>query len=348
MIRNTFPIRIGFLATVLYSLARTDYAPVVNNPGIGRTGRFLRHLATVSLVGLVAFLMGGCARVPSTGVQTFSSALTAAKAQTSLAFQDVTSLTAEAIIEHAAAQKTLNDSHFIAVLDPESVGAWERAFTALEAYSRALTELTSPNLTREYKAAVLDLARQIQATGSALNVEAFPGSPEASGLLATGFTKLGDILLRAKAQRDARRILERTDPVVHDILANMAGAIGQSHKQGIRGTVHAHWDQLKGEIQVRFTRAVQTNDDSKRRDLAREYAALMSQQRVQDLSLAALRRSFLALADAHRALSEGTTASVVSSVSVVLEEARDAKLLYGKFKDSSKSGTKNAHDGGSQ
>lgn len=282
---------------------------------------------SVSLVVLMAIV--GCSSIDPSRIESFSLGVTAAKTQTAATFEGVTDLTSDAIIDYAATQPTLNDESVFVVLDPESVAAWNRVFSALEKYSQDLLLLTSANLTKEYKDATVNLAEGIKNTGEKLkDAKLVSGAPDVSAFLSTAFTKLGDLLLRAKAQSDAKRILTVTDPTVREIFVQMADAIDPSGTgHGIRGTVRAHWDQRKGELTRAFLRA----DGPERRKLVIRYVDLVRQQRTQDIVLSSLRRSFLALADAHHALANGRNVGVAEAISIVQGEVKDTQNLYKRF-----------------
>jgi len=191
--------------------------------------------------------------------------------------------------------------------------------------------LTSPDLTKDYKDSAANLAGEIKTTGEKLkDAKLTSGAPEVSAFLSTAFSKLGDLLLRAKAGSDAKKILTSTDPTVREIFVRMADAIDASgQRQGIRGTVLAHWQQRKSELVASF---VSTQDQAERRGLVVKYAALLTQQRTQDMVLVSLRRSFLALADAHHALANGRNVGVTEAISIVEQEVKDTKELFNKFK----------------
>src|ERR1700704_3155164 len=165
-------------------------------------------------VVLMVLLGAGCRSVSTTDVQAFSRGVTAARSQADVAFKGVTDLTSREIITYAASQPTLNDANFFVVLGPEATAAWDHVFTALEAYGRDLVLLTSPDLTQDYKDSAVNLAQQVQQTGEHLKgAGVFGNSPQTSTLLATAFTKLGDVLLKARAHAEAKKILLATDSV---------------------------------------------------------------------------------------------------------------------------------------
>ncbi|HUJ09857.1 MAG TPA: hypothetical protein VL171_07505 [Verrucomicrobiae bacterium] len=294
--------------------------------------RIIAYIRLLSFGLVLVSLSAGCGTVPIQNIQDFTTGVTAAQKQTTLAFQAVTDLTSDDVIDYAAAQPTLTDENFFLVLDPKAEAAWDRSFLALEKYGQDLVVLTSPDLTKDYKDYSVSLAEEIKKTGQVLQgANLVTSAPEPSAVLATAFTKLGDLLLRAKAQADAKRIVSATDPAVQQILFEMAADIGDSDGTGIRGTVHAHWQQRKGKCQVAFTKS----DDAGKRKLAVQFAGLISQQQAQDAVLESLHRSLLALASAHRALAKGEPFSMAASIAFIKNEVQDTEQLYSKFKNSS-------------
>src|ERR1035437_10127638 len=209
--------------------------------------------ARLASLSLLAVLLAGCSSIQPTGVANFSAGLTAAKGQTSLAFQAVTDLTSASIIDFAASQPTLTDNNFLPVLDPASLAVWDKVFTALQKYSQNLALLTSPDLTKGYEDGVVNLATEVKQVGADLmKQKMIPEVPSFSPSLAGAFKELGDLLLRAKAQHDAKAVLTQTDPTIKTIFTTMADAIGTSPMHNLRGTVHAHWEQRKATLKVSF------------------------------------------------------------------------------------------------
>jgi hypothetical protein len=286
-------------------------------------------LLQIGFLSLLLALTAGCKTVSPPATAAFSTGITAAREQTDLAFKAVNQLASDTILDYAAAQPTLNEKNFFVVLEPESIAAWDRIFGVLEKYSQSLVVLTSPNLTEDYRKSALDLAQQIKDTGEKLReTHVVSEVPALSPSLSTAFTKVGEILLQAKAQADARRILRETDPHIRQAFVQMADAIGAGTDKNIRGTVRAHWVQLKAEKQAAF---LSTSDAVQKRKVAVEFSELIQQQRTQDMTLASLRRSLLALADAHHALAEGQDLSVSAALAQIKAEIDDTKALYQQF-----------------
>ena len=185
--------------------------------------KFYTSLRLVTLAFLAGLLLTGCASIPSADVQTFSTGVSTAKSQTDTAFQAVTDLTSESIIDYAAAQPTLKDADFLPVLDPQAIATWDNVFSGLAKYAQNLVLLTSPNLTKDYQDAVVNLATEVKQVGSDLKSQPLiADSPSSSPSLAAAFTELGSLLLRAKGQHDAKVILLQSDPTVRVIFTTMA------------------------------------------------------------------------------------------------------------------------------
>lgn len=297
----------------------------------GLKTREWRMPGTVSGCVIVASLIIGCRTMPSESVGAFSAGVSSAHAQTTLAFQGVADLASAAIIDYAATQPTLCDEDFVVVLDSESVAAWERVLSILEEYSHHLARLASDNRTKEYQNSSVELARRLLETGKQLqSVPLAARTPEVSASIATGLIEIGEWLLKAGAQAEARRIVTQTDPALGKILAGMAATIGTGQDAGIRGTAFQHWEQIKGRTKVDFVKAVAERDEARRHVLAAQYARQMTRQRTQDLMLASLRRSFLALADAHHALAHGNDLAAAATLATLREEQGDTRHFYDK------------------
>jgi hypothetical protein len=285
-------------------------------------------LARVLLLTLV-FLVASCRSIPSDKLAAFSTGVTTAKTQANTAFAAVNTLTSGVIIDYAAEQKSLNDQNFFTVLDAPSVARWDQVFSALEKYTQSLVLLTSKDITKEYKNGVVDLASQINDTSSKLQKEGLTSSaPQLSAGIATAFAELGNVLIKAKANADAKQTIRQLDPVVRTIFNDMADAIGATTKDGIRGTVHGNWERLKAQKKDDFL----NSDAAKRHDIAAAYAEIKDKQTAQDLALASLQRSLRALADAHHALAQDSKFEVDAAVAIVKSEAADTKDMYNQMK----------------
>jgi len=280
----------------------------------------------------------GCRTISQESVTAFSLGVTQAKEQTDLAFKSFNELTRGSIVDFAARQPTLNEKNFLVVLEPESVAVWERAFSALESYAQHLAILTSPNLTQEFKDSALRLAEEVKTTGEALkSVNLIPNAPQVPASLAAGFTKLGDILIRARAQAKAQTVLREADPQIQDLLQQMAQVIGPTQKEGLRGTVWAHWQQQKAEKTPAFLTA---GDIAGKRSVVVEFLDLRDHQLMHDAALASLQRSLNALATVHNALAVGDALGASGAVGIIKAEIEDTKKLLLEFQKR-ESGTTN-------
>jgi hypothetical protein len=295
------------------------------------------HRISVRLLSVATVvLMGGCASVPNADVQTFSNGVSAAKQQTDTAFQAVTDLTSDSIIDYAASQPTLNDASFEPVLDPQSIAVWDNVFTALEKYAQSLVLLTSPNVTTQYENAIVGLAGEVKQAGSDFQKQKLVSSaPAVPASFAAAFTELGDLLLQAKSQHDAKRIIVQADPTIRSILTTMADTIGTSTTTpGLRATVHANWEQRKGTEQVAFLNAKTPTD---KRAIAVLFSNDMSQEAAQDLALSALQKSLLSLTDAHHALASNKNADLASAVASVEQAMQNTLNIANRFQSTSTS-----------
>lgn len=282
----------------------------------------LKLRLTIIFVGALSFI--GCASIPSDKVTAFSSGLSTAKTQVNTAFAAVNALTADEVIDFAASQSKLVDENFYAVLDPTAIGKWNAAFDGLSKYAQGLTVLTSPDVTKDYKAATAELGAQIENTGNKIKSAGLSSkAPDLSPGIATAFVTLGNFILKEKAAKDAKEIARKTDPTVAQVFHFMDDNI-----QTIRGTVRANWERKKKRTDIEFRTAAQSD----KRRLAAEYADLKDKQLQQDDALTSLQRSLRALVDAHHAIAAGSQYGVQEAIAVVKDEAKDTKDIYDQMK----------------
>lgn len=289
-----------------------------------------------AFLALITFCIAlvGCASVRQDKLKAFSEGVTTAKAQADTAFTAVNTLTSDAVIDYAAKQGTLDDAHFFEVLDAASVAKWDSTFVALQKYSQSLLLLTGSDITKGYRDATGELASQITETGQKLKTQGLISeAPQLSAGLATAFAELGNILLEAKASADAKNTIRRADPTVQRIFNKMADAIGANGKEGIRGTVYAHWELIKGFEKVDFLKA---QEFPGKRAVAAKFSDAKSKQQAQDVALASLQKSLRALADAHHALALDSKFQVAAAVAVVSQEAKNTKEIYDKMQTATK------------
>jgi hypothetical protein len=273
----------------------------------------------------IIFLFASCSSIPSDKLAAFSTGVTTTKSQVNTAFAAVNAVTADEVIEYAAKQKKLLDENFYAVLEPASIAKWNAAFDGLSRYCQSLVILTSPDITKDYKTATEGLAAQISQTGEKLKkTGVISGAPSLSPGLATAFAELGNLILKEKASKDAKRIVQKTDPTVSRIFHTMADSV-----ETIRGTVHVNWTLKKKRKALDFD---PTASESNRRKIAVEYSELKDQEAEQDTVLTSLQRSLSALADAHHALARDSQFDVVAAVAVIKDEAKDTKDIYDQMK----------------
>ena len=292
--------------------------------------QFLAKLTVCCL--FLTLLITGCVTIDSTSVEQFSTGVTAAKSQTQIALNGVADRSREEAITYAVLKNELNEKIFIETPTPETIEAWDRAFAAVERYSQSLASLVSPGAAKNFDQAAQDLAAQFNKTAEHLQTNHIvTESPQISPGIATAFTKVGELLLRAKGQATARKVAAATHPEIQRIFTLMAEAIGDSHgTPSIRATDYAIWQVKARDLKPDFLNA--SSPEAKRQIVVR-YSDILKLRDQQDQSLSALRRSLLALADAHHALAQGNDPSLKASVAIVVAEAKRTRDLHDAFKD---------------
>ena len=180
------------------------------------------------------------------------------------------------------------------------------------------------NLSGELK----DFGQHLQQAGLANT------SPQFNPAIATGFTKLGELIIRFHAQTRARQVMADTDAEIARIFRTMADSVGASRTNGIRGTVTSHWTQRLAEKTGAFLSAP---DQAAKRQIAADYRDVLQRRSAQDLVLLSLRRSLLQLADLHHALAQGERWTAQSAGAAIADEISRTRELAERFKEKLKS-----------
>jgi hypothetical protein len=282
-----------------------------------------------SCVGLVS-LITGCRTTDSTAVSNFATSVTAVKSQADDALSATAALTRDASIRYAASQPALREANFAETPTEETIAEWDGALTAMETYAQNLKTLLSPEGTEDFDVAATNLFNQFNQTAGRLNANHINSQAGVNALLATAFTETADAIIRAKEQATAVKIAAATDPQITKILNLLADEIGADRTTpGLRKTVYETvWTPRLANLSASFLTATNFSD---KLSLAQQYADMLAQRDAQDQLLAGLRRSLLALRDAHHALAQGQPASIPADLAVVADEIQHTRDLYSQF-----------------
>jgi len=257
------------------------------------------------------------------------------RTQSQEAFDAVNQLVADASVEFAASQPRLVESTFAAPLDQESLGTWDQILAKLEKYAHHLQALTSPDVAKQFEDEAVNLSGELKDFGQHLQQAGLANtSPQFNPAIATGFTKLGELIIRFHAQTRARQVMADTDAEIARIFRTMADSVGASRTNGIRGTVTSHWTQRLAEKTGAFLSAP---DQAAKRQIAADYRDVLQRRSAQDLVLLSLRRSLLQLADLHHALAQGERWTAQSAGAAIADEISRTRELAERFKEKLKS-----------
>jgi hypothetical protein len=200
----------------------------------------------------------------------------------------------------------------------------------METYALNLAALSSPNATKNFDAAATNLFNQFTQTATTLKLTALSGTGAANPGLASGFTEVANLILQARAEATALKIAAATDAKITQILDLMAAEIGADlASPGLRSTVYRVWN-TKANALVQPFLAAGANQTAKAA-LAQQFATILAERSAEDQSLLALRRSLLALSDAHHALAQGNEASIQSTLTIVVGDLQQTQVLYNQF-----------------
>jgi hypothetical protein len=273
--------------------------------------------------------MAGCTTVNSTSVSAFSTGVTATQAETKTSFDTIVSLTQTSSIDRIARLDKLDESQLITVPDAGAIKAWNGVLDPVSHYAQHLSALVSGDSTSGLDTALEGLSNEFKATSTDLKAKANIGNgAQIPAGVAAAFNAAADAILQARGQKESAAIAKITDSKIRLIFTTLADAVGSDSSIGIRGTVHANWDQQLGNLKVDFLNA---GTIEKRRPVVVQFIAVMNQRDAEDDGLASLRNSYLALADAHAAIVSGSETGIRSAIDLIsteLKHARDLQTQY--------------------
>jgi hypothetical protein len=279
------------------------------------------------LVALLGLALSACATpgVVSDAAPELYRGTLAAAAQTEDGFADANTLARQADVERlllaaespGTALPTIAAKDFTEVVSPETAAEWRALFAALTDYAQGLVRLTDPALSGGVGTALTE-------AGNSLNKLAgnSPALGQAAGLAGV----LGGAIVQSAGEKKAIVVVRRTDPAFHDLLTGMAAAIGASPDEGLSATVASSWDNAI--LQADRTRygllPRGPEHTAARRELIEAHLKHVQARDESLAQLAALNRSLLALAAAHRAIAQKRDGDARAWIARVEKLADDA------------------------
>jgi len=279
-----------------------------------------RRVTLLSAAFLAATALAGCARtVSSTDLTGFGTAAAVLQKQTDVNFAGANGIARAAEVDRFVRSGAvgLTEKPFPPAVPPDVAAAWRSALGYLERYGLLLGTLTDSQQGAQTTEAFKQLG--VELNGGAVGAGISPG-------VAAAFSSLAGALVRDSARRKALDILRRNDPHVRGLLTAMAEAIGDTDGEGLRGTVGAAWTASTGELQRAYAAAATNHDEASQQSIVNDYLSALNRRQAQLNDLAALRQSFLALADAYSAAADGSKRPVGELLDVIegrLDEVRD-------------------------
>lgn len=298
--------------------------------------KVLRERGTaLALACTIAIALGGCAKtVVSEDLAGFGKAANAIGQQADLTFVQSNKLIRDVSIDRFVRSRApgLAESQFQVAVTRAEIDAWTESLTALGDYGAGLASLVDSRRGAQTSDALILLGQKLNNGVVGTNIN--PG-------IASAFASLGGALVDARAQGEARRILQKTDPSIQTLLGEMASAIGDSDAQGLRGTVLTNWNTSFNGVRSAYGSAAEKGDEAAQRRLVAEYLAGLDRRDAQLRSLANLRASLVNLGAAHAAAAKGAPATVDGLLAQVERRLDETKRLYQAFeKDQDKKGDK--------
>jgi len=271
----------------------------------------------------------GCSSISPVSATAFSTGVVAARAQTTTAFMGVSKLTRDDAKERAIATGKLNETELEGFPNQQAVDAWNGALAPIEDYAHNLAALASGGYVGDVEQSIGRLATSFNATAPQLGTNSpAPGTPPLTATRTAALAEAAGAFLRARSTKEASGIAAKTHPQIREILTRLADEIGADPKKGIRRLVGEHWRARLRDLEDQFTDA---KAPDQRRPILDKYTAILDQRSADDSQLASLRRSYLALIDAHAALAQGNAVDLHSAVDLIYSEFKHAQDLQTQF-----------------
>jgi hypothetical protein len=295
-----------------------------------------QHVARVALVASISLMLVfaaalGCTQVKQSDLTDLRTGVAGVRQQASLAFTSANDLARKQAIERvmASTRPALSEKDFVGAVSPEDIRKWDEQFALLDSYVTALNALLSPERTKALEDSAVDLANQLAASDTTHT--AVPVT------VATGFTQAGKALITAKAQHDAMKIMQATDPGIRTALMGMADAIHEDkHNSGLRTTVMTNWaaaltSTSAGSPTSQWQKALQDKNDAEKRAAIDHFLQMIEARDAQLAALDGLRQSLLQLADAHTHAAQGSKSSADAIIAYITKQAEETQAVYKRF-----------------
>jgi hypothetical protein len=313
---------------------RTDWAgPELEGPPLlSSSGELIvgagkkKRLRFLWLCAAGSLVLSGCARtLVSENLAAFGKAASDISQQADIAFEQSNALARDVSIDRFVRSGAvgLSEDQFQMAISRESMGAWQEALTALSDYGTTLASLVDTKRGTQTSDAIIGLGQELQ-TGT-IGAKINPS-------VATAFATLGGALVDARAQHQARRVIQRADPAVQQLVRSMADAIGDSDSEGLRGTVYTNWTASFDQVRRAYAQAAEAHQEDRQRELIQEYLSGLAKRDAQLKSLANLRSSLVSLGAAHAAAASGAPATVGGLIAQIDYRLDETRRIYASLK----------------
>jgi hypothetical protein len=269
-----------------------------------------RHKARFCLFGAVILCglgaaLCGCTLSPlATRATAFSTAATAAIAQTTNAYQLVNQSYADAQVAMLVANwdTTPFDASKIKPFIPaKDLEVRTQVLEGLQQYATLLAEVSG-------KQPISDLETQATAAGNSLvklqqdDFKGFKIEDQEKNLAVSAIAAIGGVLMEHERARALPGILDKMDKPIQQICKVLEDDIGTPDTPGLADALHRAYDrQIDAQKQFIKDHAASMSAEEKRTEIE-ELPKLVQGQRQADQALAATAKSLAALASAHAAL----------------------------------------------
>jgi len=227
-------------------------------------------------------------------------------------------------------------------LAPSDIAAWDKILGGLDNYCAAMTALTSGKEATDAAGACEALGKNMKSLAAVAKMT--PNSAEDAA--AVGLAALGDLLVREKANADARDIAAKADTNFQSVIADLVSALGFSGRppaqtaHGLAATYEASYESAHLQSRLKdfpgdTISGFEAMGPNERREKIKEFVAWLGTEQEHDDFVGALKSLAAALdkaALAHAALAGGSKESVSAAFADLQAEVKNVKAITANFK----------------
>lgn len=270
------------------------------------------------LLGLAACAANG--PVIAEGVTAMRAGVAQARTESGTAFVDINATRRVFAVEDVLDKnRAPQEADFAPAIDGDTVARWEEAFDRLDEYLAALQTLVDAKRSEATGQHLQSIGDTLQ--GETIGLKLPKGSAEV-------FAALGRLIVQASAERKALDVMRRTDPAFQRLMAKLGDLVSSPDEGTLSSIATTQWKRRLDDIAADdYGAAAAQGSIEGRKAAISAFATTLDERDARLADLASLRKSLLALGEAHAAAAKGSDSALVywiGQIDARLKEARAA------------------------